>query len=179
MTKFYFSNDIPELVRNTLQIHISDFFKAKEVDCEIVNIDIFKSVDNLEDERLIVKNEKDESFFIKLNNSHENPIGYIFNTQYFYCPNIRTQDFVDFKFVKRNAQLIFEKIIELIKNKKGYSVSMSSKCLEGEIEHNFLVHKEGKIVNVVDIKESELKLLLDKGFASVLLKLKMDSLLDN
>lgn len=175
MTNFIFSKDIPELLQETLKTDVKKMSDSLGIKYKNFEIETFRSDESIQDEKFIVKTDNDEKFFALIKKDNGFSIEYIFNTIYFYTPSILTKDFKDVDNIKQNIMPIFNKLTNTIKDKKNLSISLNSFYANNELYHILSISKDGKILNNTKINENELIDKLNKGMASLLISLKLES----
>jgi len=183
MSNFIFSTEIP----NELKILVENNIRSLCTNTGLIRKDFiiepFQVDDEVESEKLIIKTEttvngknKSESFFLLLNALSPNIVEFAFNTNYFYSPKRYMQDFENIDEIKHNALVLLNKIVDIVKDKKGFIISLSSYYKNRELAHKIIIQKEGKTLNNIDITEKDAEHYLTKGFATFLMKYKMENL---
>jgi len=183
MSSLKFSSDIPEEIQSLVEQQLRSLINNIGLVRKTFSIDTFKKLDDSDNEKLIVKTEttkngikEQESFFILLNKYNPNLIEFSFNTNSFYSPSRYMKDFDNIDEIKHNAIILFNKITDLVKDKKNYLVSLSSFYKDRTLIHKIIIQKSDQILNQIEVTEQEVELALTKGFSSFLVKFKLDIL---
>jgi len=183
MSNFNFSSDIPEEIKNLVDQNLRAMINNVGLVRKIFYIETFKNSEETENERLIVKTENNktgiieyESFYILINKNDPQIIEFVFNSNSFYSPSRYMNDFDDIDEIKHNALILFNRIIDLIKDRKNYLIHLNSYFKNRELFHKIVIQKSDKILNQIEISEKDVELALTKGFSGFLVKFKLDQL---